>query len=245
MRARRSAPGSPARNPTDAWVGAVWVKPGNKKVVHHVLARIKDRGPKDHTGSNAMFVGWAGSPRLLAASSQQLTVREYRVPAGSHPHDVAPARDGTVWYTDQRNSYIGRLDPESGDNFQIMTAMQSFERGGWSLRQAQVERLGLPASARDLLVELSRTRNELQHAYIDVTADDARAAVLHRRDDLVRRDFRDAEHAPPDLVHRVVLPFARPHEFWSSRTRRTISTGAARAAHPFSASSSCSSTPKA
>jgi len=24
------------------------------------------------------------------------------------------------------------LDPESGDNFQIMTAMQSFERGGWS-----------------------------------------------------------------------------------------------------------------
>ena len=24
------------------------------------------------------------------------------------------------------------IDPESGDNFQIMTAMQSFERGGWS-----------------------------------------------------------------------------------------------------------------
>jgi cell division protein FtsW len=24
------------------------------------------------------------------------------------------------------------LDPESGDNFQIVTAMQSFERGGWS-----------------------------------------------------------------------------------------------------------------
>jgi cell division protein FtsW len=24
------------------------------------------------------------------------------------------------------------LDPEAGDNFQIMTAMQSFERGGWS-----------------------------------------------------------------------------------------------------------------
>ena len=24
------------------------------------------------------------------------------------------------------------LDPESGDNFQVVTAMQSFERGGWS-----------------------------------------------------------------------------------------------------------------
>ncbi len=48
----------PAGNPTEAWVGAVWVRPGNLKVVHHVLARIKG-GPKDHLGDNAMFVGWA------------------------------------------------------------------------------------------------------------------------------------------------------------------------------------------
>ncbi len=52
-----------ANNPTEAWVGAVWVRPGNHKVVHHVLARIKD-GPKDHTGSNAMFVGWAPGATL-------------------------------------------------------------------------------------------------------------------------------------------------------------------------------------
>jgi len=52
-----------AGNPTEAWVGAVWVRPGNLKVVHHVLARIKG-GPKDHTGSNAMFVGWAPGATL-------------------------------------------------------------------------------------------------------------------------------------------------------------------------------------
>lgn len=52
-----------AGNPTEAWVGAVWVRPGNLKVVHHVLARIKG-GPKDHLGDNAMFVGWAPGANL-------------------------------------------------------------------------------------------------------------------------------------------------------------------------------------
>src|SRR5713226_8265916 len=40
--------------------------------------------------------------------------REYRVPRGSHPHDVAPAPDGTVWYTAQTAGELGRLDPATG-----------------------------------------------------------------------------------------------------------------------------------
>jgi virginiamycin B lyase len=36
------------------------------------------------------------------------------VPAGSHPHDVAPAPDGTVWYTAQAAASLGRLDPATG-----------------------------------------------------------------------------------------------------------------------------------
>lgn len=43
------------------------------------------------------------------------TVVEYRLPRpGAFPHDPAVASDGTVWYTDQANSFIGRLDPASG-----------------------------------------------------------------------------------------------------------------------------------
>ena len=42
-------------------------------------------------------------------------IDEYPVPAGSHPHDVAPAPDGTIWYTGQGNASLGRLDPDSGD----------------------------------------------------------------------------------------------------------------------------------
>jgi streptogramin lyase len=43
----------------------------------------------------------------------------YHVPAGSGPHDVAPARDGGVWYTAQRSGALGHLDPESGDTRHI------------------------------------------------------------------------------------------------------------------------------
>lgn len=38
----------------------------------------------------------------------------YPVPAGSRPHDVAPAPDGSVWYTAQATGELGRLDPATG-----------------------------------------------------------------------------------------------------------------------------------
>ncbi|HET8785402.1 MAG TPA: hypothetical protein VFM38_07190 [Candidatus Limnocylindrales bacterium] len=41
-------------------------------------------------------------------------LREFDVPGGSHPHDVAPATDGGVWYTAQRTGKLGHLDPATG-----------------------------------------------------------------------------------------------------------------------------------
>jgi virginiamycin B lyase len=49
------------------------------------------------------------------ASDRRPVVREYPVPRGSAPHDVAPAPDGTVWYTAQAAGELGRLDPKTGD----------------------------------------------------------------------------------------------------------------------------------
>lgn len=49
---------------------------------------------------------------LCAASSPQWS--DFAVPAGSHPHDVAPAPDGSVWYTAQHKGALGRLDPATG-----------------------------------------------------------------------------------------------------------------------------------
>src|SRR5262249_58988854 len=59
----------------------------------------------------------SASPRLVeqlkrsTSAVHALRVKEYSVPTGSGPHDVAPARDGTVWYTAQAAGKLGRLHP--------------------------------------------------------------------------------------------------------------------------------------
>lgn len=49
-----------------------------------------------------------------AATSGAVSLQEFPVVAGSGPHDVAPAADGGVWYTGQRNGTLGHLDPRTG-----------------------------------------------------------------------------------------------------------------------------------
>jgi virginiamycin B lyase len=48
------------------------------------------------------------------SSSRPSRVREFRIPSGSGPHDVAPAPGGTVWYTAQASGALGNLDPSTG-----------------------------------------------------------------------------------------------------------------------------------
>jgi len=56
-------------------------------------------------------------------------VERFPVPAGSHPHDVAPAVDGGVWYTAQRSGRLGWLDPASGDVREIALGTGSAPHG--------------------------------------------------------------------------------------------------------------------
>lgn len=55
----------------------------------------------------------------LAVPAAAAEVRYYDLPSGARPHDVAPAPDGTVWYTAQRQGALGRLDPGTGRVEQI------------------------------------------------------------------------------------------------------------------------------
>src|SRR5260370_24872662 len=70
-------------------------------------------------------------PSLLAGSSAaaQPVVQEYSVPARSHPHDVAPARDGGVWFTAQSAGYLGWLDPATGEVRQVPLGDHSAPHG--------------------------------------------------------------------------------------------------------------------
>jgi virginiamycin B lyase len=77
------------------------------------------------TRTHAILVGFvtlvllpsaAGANRAEARADAGpgLRIREYRVPAGAHPHDVAPARGGGIWYTAQATGELGHLDPRTG-----------------------------------------------------------------------------------------------------------------------------------
>ncbi|MDC4224014.1 MAG: hypothetical protein MPW15_07235 [Candidatus Manganitrophus sp.] len=63
---------------------------------------------------------WAAAlSSFIGSAAAAPTVQEYPVPRGSRPHDVAPAPDGTVWYTAQGSGELGRLDPDTGKTIHI------------------------------------------------------------------------------------------------------------------------------
>ena len=89
---------------------------------------MENQGPPGNVGT----AGPAATPSATAAASSPptsaptlaataspaapgpVTLQEFPVVAGSGPHDVAPAADGGVWYTGQRNGTLGHLDPRTG-----------------------------------------------------------------------------------------------------------------------------------
>jgi virginiamycin B lyase len=108
---------------------------------------------------------------LIGAVASPLAVVEYPIPrAGAFPHDPAVGKDGIVWYTDQQNSFIGRLDPSTGkitdyatptprsgphgiviapDGGVWYTAQRVAKLGRLDPRTGKIEEFSLPAAARD------------------------------------------------------------------------------------------------
>jgi virginiamycin B lyase len=66
---------------------------------------------------------------IVPAGPVSLQVREFEVPDGSHPHDVAPATDGGIWYTGQHLGVLGHLDPATGDIREIPLGAGSAPHG--------------------------------------------------------------------------------------------------------------------
>jgi virginiamycin B lyase len=64
---------------------------GRNAVIHSVLA--------------------AAALAFTASSPLSATVSYYQLPSGAYPHDVAPARDGGVWFTGQAQGFLGHFDP--------------------------------------------------------------------------------------------------------------------------------------
>ena len=90
-------------------------------------AVFRPRGRSFQVVATVLPHEWTALRRV--ASRPVLQIREYRVPAGTHPHDVAPARDGGVWYTAQGSGQLGWLDPKSGRTRQLALGSGSAPHG--------------------------------------------------------------------------------------------------------------------
>src|SRR5262249_61905631 len=56
---------------------------------------------------------------LGVQSARAAQVKYFDVTRGAHPHDVAPAPDGNVWYTAQSQGALGILNPKTGQATQV------------------------------------------------------------------------------------------------------------------------------
>lgn len=54
-----------------------------------------------------------------ASAAAEIEIKEFDLPSGTRPHDVAPGPDGVVWYVSQPKGVLGRLDPATGKVEQI------------------------------------------------------------------------------------------------------------------------------
>ena len=55
------------------------------------------------------------NPAATPKPASELRIEAFTVPSGSGAHDVAPARNGGVWYTAQASGKLGWLDPRTGE----------------------------------------------------------------------------------------------------------------------------------
>ena len=71
----------------------------------------------------------APTPAPTPTGPLELSMQTFPVPAGTHPHDVAPAADGGVWYTAQATGRLGWLDPATGETLEVPLGAGSAPHG--------------------------------------------------------------------------------------------------------------------
>lgn len=78
---------------------------------------------------SSFFVFIIFQQTLFAQDNAMPRIREFQVPLGTHPHDVAPARNGSVWYTAQQSGELGLLDPLTNKTHHIALGNGSAPHG--------------------------------------------------------------------------------------------------------------------
>jgi virginiamycin B lyase len=91
-------------------VGGISLTRGVARVL---AARTANGEPPAHP-ANVNFTP-IPQPATTAVAELKVTIKEWDVPTkGAHPHDPAVAPDGSLWFTEQLQNKLGRLDPTTG-----------------------------------------------------------------------------------------------------------------------------------
>jgi virginiamycin B lyase len=106
-------------------------QPGNQSdgLVQPSLIVPLTEAPGGGTAATFNFILPAEQVAVAPVAPVAPVVQEYPVPPRSHPHDVAPAPDGSVWYTAQASGELGRLDPATGETRHIPLGAGSSPHG--------------------------------------------------------------------------------------------------------------------
>ena len=67
--------------------------------------------------------------QIAASAEIGRNITLFELPKGSRPHDVAPAPDGKIWYTAQKQGALGILDPATGQVVQVPLGPDSAPHG--------------------------------------------------------------------------------------------------------------------
>jgi len=87
------------------------------------------RAPSPTLAPSATVTPSASAAPSATPSSAEVVLREFALPRGQGPHDVAPAADGGVWYTAQLSGELGWLDSKTGTTKAIRLGAGSAPHG--------------------------------------------------------------------------------------------------------------------
>jgi hypothetical protein len=78
-----------------------------------MIGATEQRGRADG-GTTMIRIAIVIATFTLCTAAPAAEMAFYQLPSGAYPHDVAPAPDGTVWFSGQRQGFAGRFDPKNG-----------------------------------------------------------------------------------------------------------------------------------
>jgi virginiamycin B lyase len=115
---------------TTSWRGSVSTSRRRAAFVALAVAVFGACSSNDEPRASDVPTAATTAPALSsAAAGAEPEFEEFDVPSGSRPHDVAPARDGGVWYTAQGAGALGYLDPKTGKTKHIPLGAGSAPHG--------------------------------------------------------------------------------------------------------------------